>query len=109
VLSSKTIDLHVTNVSPVSQSTVISFNIPHNTPPSVFPNTGRTLSISYLIQAELNMKGIKSAVKLKSSYTQEILIVVGTIQSIPSNNYAPSVSGRASVVSSKVLSSICLR
>lgn len=36
------------------------------------------MSISYIILAELNMKGVKSAIKLKDLYTQEAAIVIGT-------------------------------
>ncbi|KAF1802337.1 hypothetical protein V8B55DRAFT_1479208 [Mucor lusitanicus] len=77
VLSTTAIDLDTKDSSP-SQTFPIELQIPSDTPPSIFPDTGRTLSVSYVIQAELKMKGVKSAIKLKSVYKQEVVIVIGT-------------------------------
>lgn len=77
VLSSKTFDLHITEIAS-TQTIYINLSIPEDTPASVFPNTGRILSISYVLEAELNMKGVKAAIKLKDMYAQEAAIVVGT-------------------------------
>lgn len=77
VLSTTAIDLDTKDSSP-SQTFPIKLQIPLDTPPSIFPDTGRTLSVSYVIQAELKMKGVKSAIKLKSVYKQEVAIVIGT-------------------------------
>jgi hypothetical protein len=77
VLSLRTIDLEVTEIAS-TQSVYINLCIPSDTPASVFPDTGRILSISYVIQAELNMKGVKSSIKLKDTYTQEAAIVIAT-------------------------------
>ncbi|KAI8064046.1 hypothetical protein BDF21DRAFT_428079 [Thamnidium elegans] len=77
ILSFKSIDLHVTE-STSTQSIYIKLQIPSDTPASIFPNTGRILSLSYCLQAELNMKGVKSAIKLKDTYMQETAIVIGT-------------------------------
>lgn len=77
VLSLQEVDIHVTEKS-TDQSIRIELPIPHDTPVSVFPNTGVIISISYQLQAELNMKGVKSAIKLKDSYLQEYNIVIGT-------------------------------
>lgn len=87
VLSSTTIDLDIKDNSS-SQCIPIELHVPFDTPPSIFPDSGRTLSVSYVIQAELKMKGVKSAIKLKSVYKQEVAIVLGTfpIDNIPAYN-----------------------
>ncbi|CEP18752.1 hypothetical protein [Parasitella parasitica] len=84
VLSSTTLDINTTDKSP-SQSLPVELHVPYDTPPSIFPDSGRTLSVSYVIQAELKMKGVKSAIKLKPVYKQEVTIVIGTfsIDSMP--------------------------
>jgi hypothetical protein len=68
-----------------SQCIPIELHVPLDTPPSIFPDSGRSLSVSYVIHAELKMKGVKSAIKLKSVYKQEVAIVIGTfpIDNIP--------------------------
>ncbi|KAI8076705.1 uncharacterized protein B0P05DRAFT_588008 [Gilbertella persicaria] len=78
ILSTKTIDLNIVSESSILTQ-LVNLKIPHNTPPNVFPNNGRILSISYMIQAELNMKNVKTPIELKPTYSQEIAIVVGTI------------------------------
>lgn len=102
MLSSKKADLIVLDDITLSQSTVITLDIPTSTPPSVFPDTGRNLSVSYLIQAELKMKGVKSTIKFKPLYSQEISIVIGTFPSItqtgPCYDYPASYSGCSSVI-----------
>lgn len=105
VLSFKNIDLHVTE-STSTQSVYIKLHIPSDTPASIFPNTGRILSISYCLQAELNMKGVRSAIKLKDTYMQETAIVIGTYSdaSLPETNIYPvtkasTISHRNSSVS----------
>lgn len=105
ILSFKNIDLHVTE-STSTQSVYIKLHIPSDTPASIFPNTGRILSISYCLLAELNMKGVKSAIKLKDTYMQETAIVIGTYSdaSLPETNIYPvtkasTISHRNSSVS----------
>lgn len=90
VLSTTAIDLDTKDSSP-SQTFPVELQIPLDTPPSIFPDTGRTLSVSYLIQAELKMKGVKSAIKLKSVYKQEVVIVIGTF---PVENTATTNSSK---------------
>lgn len=68
-------------------------NIPPNTPPNIFPDTGRVLSVSYLIRADLNMKGVRSAIKIKPMYEQQVSIVVGTYAS----SYVPPTAIEGSV------------
>ncbi|CAO3616188.1 unnamed protein product [Mucor hiemalis] len=77
ILMHKCIDLHITEATP-TQSVSIMFNVPSDIPVSVFPESGRIISVSYIIQADLNMKGAKSAIKLKKSYSLEAAIVIGT-------------------------------
>lgn len=77
ILMHKTIDLHITKVAS-TQSVSIIFNIPSDIPISIFPESGRVMSVSYIIQADLNMKGAKSAIKLKDRYSLEAAIVIGT-------------------------------
>ncbi|KAL7316059.1 hypothetical protein PS15m_005202 [Mucor circinelloides] len=91
VLSTTAIDLDTKDSSP-SQTFPVELQIPLDTPPSIFPDTGRTLSVSYLIQAELKMKGVKSAIKLKSVYKQEVVIVIGTfpVENTATTNNNPS-------------------
>ncbi|EPB87650.1 hypothetical protein HMPREF1544_05533 [Mucor circinelloides 1006PhL] len=64
VLSTTAIDLDTKDSSP-SQTFPVELQIPLDTPPSIFPDTGRTLSVSYLIQAELKMKGSLAPFQLK--------------------------------------------
>jgi hypothetical protein len=80
-LSFKFIDLSVSDVYSSSQCIKCELNIPPNTPPNIFPDTGRVLSVSYLIRADLNMKGVRSAIKIKPMYEQQVSIVIGTYAS----------------------------
>ncbi|KAK4515015.1 uncharacterized protein ATC70_002624 [Mucor velutinosus] len=101
VLSTTTIDLDTKDSSP-SQTFPIALQIPLDTPPSIFPDTGRTLSVSYVIQAELKMKGVKSAIKLKSMYKQEAAIVIGTF---PVDNTPTAPNSNSSYISLHTLGS----
>ncbi|GAN01740.1 hypothetical protein MAM1_0011d01175 [Mucor ambiguus] len=89
VLSTTAIDLDTKDSSP-SQTFPVELQIPLDTPPSIFPDTGRTLSVSYIIQAELKMKGVKSAIKLKSVYKQEVVIVIVSAPSSPLSAHGKS-------------------
>lgn len=86
----KPIDLHITETAS-TQSVLITYNIPSDIPVSIFPESGRVVSVSYLIQADLNMKGAKSAIKLKDRYSLEAAIVIGTYSSSTETS-APSRS-----------------
>lgn len=77
ILASKTIELHVTEIAS-TQTVYVELPIPSDTPPTVFPTIGKILGITYTISAELNMKGVKSAIKLKDVYTQSASVVLGT-------------------------------
>ncbi|KAG0736285.1 hypothetical protein G6F22_008481 [Rhizopus arrhizus] len=63
---------------PTCQSSTVSLTIPSSTPPTIFPLNGRIISVSYMINAEINMKGVKSTIQFKDVYTQESVILVGT-------------------------------
>lgn len=105
-MSSKTVDLHVTEIAS-TQTVYIKLSIPKETPASVFPNTGKILSISYTLSAELNMKGVKAAIKLKDMYAQEAAIVLGTFtKGDISNDWRSISSERKRTMSNNSLASI---
>ncbi|KAI8990763.1 hypothetical protein BDF20DRAFT_840723 [Mycotypha africana] len=96
-LSFKALDIVInsnTSTASSQQAAIIELSVPSNTPPSIFPDSGQKISISYVIQAELTMKGVKSAIKLKPAYMQEISIVIGTFRKgEPRENQFNSIEG----------------
>ncbi|KAG2200766.1 hypothetical protein INT47_002810 [Mucor saturninus] len=103
--NSKTIELHVTQIAS-TQTVYIELSIPKDTPPTVFPTAGKIVGITYTISAELNMKGVRSAIKLKDAYLQSASIVLGTkgCDNIFSA-YRESIKGHARTMSNASLTS----
>lgn len=80
IIAESYIDVNTVD-KPDSQSFQLALKIPSSTPPTVFPLNGRIISVSYVLGAELNMKGVRSTIQFKEVYSQESIILVGTYSS----------------------------